>query len=185
MKTEMKTITAHIIFALAAIYMVPTLAEPMDIHQELYNLKMNVTQDMTCNTFVIAEERSEKIIPTIRCRLSLVYFALGSSTISPVASTSILSDLRRCAIKPEDSLRVTGYTCNLGSERLNQELAKQRAETVAALLRGNGFTVTEVKGGGSRNPISDDPREVFINRRVEIGLLSNKTRNKPQNKEKR
>lgn len=172
MKAEMKTIPAYIIFALTAALPVPLLAKPLDIYQKPYTFQMSATQDMTGDTFVIAEELSEKRLPTISCRLSLVYFALGSSTISPAASTSILSDLRRCSIKPEDSLRVTGYTCSIGPEKLNQELARQRAETVAALLRGSGFTVTEIKSGGSRNPITSDPREVFINRRVEIDLLS-------------
>ena len=171
----MKTIPAHIIFAIAAVLPVPLLAKTLDIYQEPYTFRMNVTRDITCNTFVIAEERSEKRLPTISCRLSLVYFALGSSTISPAASTSILSDLRRCSIKQEDPLRVTGYTCSLGPERLNQELARQRAETVATLLRCSGFTVAEAKGAGSKDPITSDPREVFINRRVEIDLLKSET----------
>ena len=170
----MKTIPAYIIFALTAALPVPLLAKPLDIYQKPYTFKMSVTQDMTGDTFVIAEELSEKRLPTISCRLSLVYFALGNSTISPAASTSILSDLRRCSVKPEDPLRVTGYTCSLGPEKLNQELARQRAETVATLLRGSGFTVAEVKGAGSKDPITSDPSEVFINRRVEIDLLKSK-----------
>ena len=167
----MKTKPAHIIFALVAMVLVPRIAEPMDINQQPYTFQMDVTKDTTCDTFVADEKRSGSRLPAVSCQLSRVYFELGSSIVSPVAATSILSDLQRCKIEPKDFLRVTGYTCNLGSEKSNQELAQQRAETVAALIRAKGFTVAEVKGAGSRNPVSVDLQEIFKNRRVKIDLL--------------
>lgn len=176
----MKTIPAHIFFALAAMLLAPFIAEPMDIHQQPYTFQMDVTQEMTCTTFVIAEQRSGKL-PAVSCQLSRIYFEVGSSIISPAATTSILSDLQRCQIGPKDVLRVTGHTCNLGSEKINQELAQQRAESVAAFLRVKGFTVAEVKGTGSQNPVSSDPQEIFKNRRVEIDLLRSEKNQQPIN----
>ena len=176
----MKTKTAHIILTLAVLLLVPFFAESMDIHQESYTFRMNVTRDATCNTFVIAEELSAKSLPTVGCRLSLTLFDVGSSVLSPSAASAILSDLRKCKIQPDDSLQVTGYTCSLGPEKLNQELAQQRAEIVAALLLENGFTVAKVQGAGSQNLVTNDPQELFINRRVEIDLLTNENQEHPK-----
>ncbi|MCG2745124.1 MAG: hypothetical protein L6271_14555 [Desulfobacteraceae bacterium] len=72
-------------------------------------------------------------------------------------------DLRDCCAPCP--LFLTGYTCSLGVESENQKLSRHRAETVAALLRRNGYKVASAEGKGmiyGSNPES--------NRMVEIKL---------------
>ncbi|MDP3696203.1 MAG: OmpA family protein [Desulfocapsaceae bacterium] len=93
----------------------------------------------------------------------MVYFDLGSAWLSTDASSELLKDLRECCAACP--LYLTGYTCSLGVESQNQKLSRHRAETVAALLRRNGYKVASVEGKGiiyGSNPEG--------NRRVEIKL---------------
>lgn len=166
----MNTKTALIIFVLTLLLKVPALAVAMDIHQEPFTFRTDMTKDITCNTFVITEA-SERL-PAVRCRLSMAHFELGSAVLSPGAASTILADLTKCQITPGEYLRITGHTCSLGPERLNRDLSRLRAEAVADLLRQNGFTVGEVQGAGSQCPITDVPAEMELNRRVEIDILS-------------
>ncbi len=168
-KTEMNTKTVYIIFVLTAQLKVPSLAASMDIHQEVYTFRMNMTKDIACNTFVISEP--VKNLPIVRCRLSVAHFSLASSVLSHNAAAIILADLKRCQISENETLQVTGYTCSQGTEQLNQELSQLRAEAVAALLRRNGYTVSRVEGAGSQHPVSINPAEMYLNRRVEIDFL--------------
>jgi outer membrane protein OmpA-like peptidoglycan-associated protein len=68
------------------------------------------------------------------------------------------------------ALQVTGHVCRLGSEQLNQTLSQQRARTVARFLQDHGFTVTTVQDKGAGQPVTNDPKEFFKNRRVEITM---------------
>jgi outer membrane protein OmpA-like peptidoglycan-associated protein len=169
----MNTKAARIIFVLTVLLKVPALAVSMNIHQEPYTFRMNMTKDITCNTFVIAEPVEN--LPAVRCRLSVAHFELASADLSPTAAAIILADLKRCQISEDDTLQVTGYACSQGPERLNQKLSQLRAEAVAALLRRNGFTVGAVEGAGSHHPITNIPAEMHQNRRVEIDFLRSTT----------
>jgi hypothetical protein len=72
-------------------------------------------------------------------------------------------DLRECCAACP--LYLTGYTCSLGIENQNLKLSRHRAETVAALLRKNGYKVASVEGKGMI--YGSNPEK---NRRVEIRL---------------
>jgi outer membrane protein OmpA-like peptidoglycan-associated protein len=64
---------------------------------------------------------------------------------------------------------VTGHTCSLGTEERNRILSRERAEQVAAVLRGHGYTVFEVAGMGSQQPIPGN-EHLASNRRVELAF---------------
>jgi len=66
------------------------------------------------------------------------------------------------------TLQVTGHACQLGPEQFNKTLALRRAKTVGRFLQDHGFAVATVLGKGSGQPVTDDPKEYFKNRRVEI-----------------
>ena len=70
---------------------------------------------------------------------------------------------------------VTGYTCDLGTQRTNDVLARKRAETVADMLKALGFKVVAVMGKGKQGYITDNPDMGHLNRRVEIAILSQST----------
>jgi hypothetical protein len=137
----------------------------LEIRQDLYSYSPVINTPVQIpihQTFVIERQTSFYALPESR-PFPVVYFDLGSSWLSPDASSELLKDLRECCAACP--LYLTGYTCSLGVESKNQKLSRQRAESVAALLRGNGYKVASAEGKGmiyGSNPEG--------NRRVEIKL---------------
>jgi outer membrane protein OmpA-like peptidoglycan-associated protein len=149
--------------------LIPEISGALEIRQETYTYQMAMVRDVTTNTFVIGEWESSRGVPAYRCRIAQVLFELGSAVLQPMAAETLLSDLKRCE-GMDMALQVTGHTCRLGPEQLNQTLSLQRARTVARFLQDHGFAVATVQGKGSGQPVTDDPGEYFKNRRVEITL---------------
>lgn len=69
-------------------------------------------------------------------------------------------------ILPSANVRVSGYTCSIGSVGHNLLLSKQRAENVASYLRTRGVTVHSIEGKGECCPVSAS--DLSKNRRVLI-----------------
>lgn len=71
-----------------------------------------------------------------------------------------------------DSLRVEGYTDNMGSVQYNQTLSLKRAEAVARALVGAGLPPARmrIRGLGKDNPVADNgtPEGRLQNRRVAV-----------------
>jgi len=164
----MNTKTKIIFSALVSMLLIPELSGALEIKQEPYNYQMAMVRDVTMDTFVIGKrELFLKDVPAYRCSIAQVLFDLGSADLQPMAAETLLSDLKQC--KGMDmTLQVTGHACQLGPEQVNQTLSLQRAQTVGSFLQDHGFTVATVQGKGSEQPVSDDPKEFFRNRRVEI-----------------
>ncbi|MDR3715916.1 MAG: OmpA family protein [Puia sp.] len=102
--------------------------------------------------------------------LPTAHFQLGSDILSTAERQSVLDGLRRCPVSENTPLRVTGYTCSLGSEQENRTLSLHRAWAVANVLRVHGYTVKDedIQGKGEESPLTDNPKDFNINRRVEI-----------------
>lgn len=167
-KTGMNTKTKIILSALVSMLLIPEISGALEIRQEPYTYQMAMVRDVTTDTFVIGEREPSGDIPAYNCRISLVYFELGSAVLKPMAAEMLLSDLKRCEGMDRASLQVIGHACQLGPEKLNQTLSLQRAGTVARFLQDHGFTVATVQGKGSQQPVTGNPKEFFKNRRVEI-----------------
>ncbi len=116
-------------------------------------------------TFIIASLPSFYAEPKSR-PLPVVYFDLGSASLSPDAGDKLLMDLRDCCATCP--LYLTGYTCSIGIESQNLKLSKYRAEAVATMLRRNGFKVASAEGKGMIYRSTPES-----NRRVEIKLIKN------------
>ena len=73
------------------------------------------------------------------------------------------------------SIEIYGHTDNVGLDKRNKELSKQRAKSVADYLISHGLNVSKIKsfGFGSSQPISDNETEEGrqLNRRVEFKLI--------------
>jgi hypothetical protein len=160
-----------VVIILAALLM-PSLAKAMEIRQGSYRYHMNMARDITCMTFVIGDFDEPVHRVAAVCRLALVHFQLGSAVLTPVEAESILSRLKACGITRSTPLVITGYTCKLGPDQLNQTLSLQRARAVAGFLQNHGFAVAAVQGRGSQHPLTDNPDDFFKNRRVEIQVLA-------------
>jgi len=106
--------------------------------------------------------------PNRPCLLSVVHFKLGSAKLNQGGIDQITTALKRCEIAASTQLRVVGYTCDLGSDSLNAGLSQARAQAVAHLLRGRGYTVVEAVGSLER--LFSEPAIRRLNRRVEIQI---------------
>jgi len=165
----MNTKSKIIFLALVSMCLIPKISGALEIRQEPYTYQMAMVRDVTTDTFVIGErELFLKDAPAYRCRIAQVLFDLGSAVLQPKSAETLLSDLKQCEGLDMASLQVIGHACQLGPKKLNQTLSRQRAKAVARFLQGHGFPVATVKGKGSEQPVADDPKEYFKNRRVEI-----------------
>jgi len=138
-----------------------------EIREEMYEYDRMLTQRVSCVTFVIAEESTARKLKAV-CSISTVPFEFGNAVLSAVAKRKILTDLKRCEVSSKSLVTVTGHTCTLGSEKLNEALSLQRAEEVASFLQEQGFIAATIEGKGSQIPITDSAIELYKNRRVEI-----------------
>lgn len=100
-----------------------------------------------------------------------VYFRFDQSELSDFEKKHL--DLLADSLKgrsPQELLqiRVTGYTCDLGSKDYNNRLSLLRAKSVAAYLESKGLKPLEVRGEGNNKPLSEVRS---ANRRVEIDIV--------------
>ena len=198
----MTWISGSMITVLVATMIPATGMTAMSVEQQDYIFKMGITLDIPISTFVIGEITSVKQlrppseIPTIeknkthlaiRKRESIVtgekqnenvqsvippvFFDLSSSTLPKEAEEKILDALAKKA-DITTNLIITGYTCDLGAQKVNDVLALQRATVVADLLQTHGYRFVTVTGKGKQSYVSRDPEMRHLNRRVEFGILS-------------
>ncbi len=159
------------------------------IRQELFTWTMEMAQAVSDDTFVITrllkkqglqgvqedQKNPSSVNPVtgkkrVNTDLIVAHFKLENFTLSSAEKKSILEALSKDKIDRRTPLVITGYTCRLGADFHNQTLSRQRAETVARVLRTNGFQVATVQGKGSLDPITNDPSQLYRNRRVEISI---------------
>ena len=149
-----------------------------EISQERFSLLSEIVQVTNRETFVLTGTPNHRqpacgmmvTETTGACRLPVVHFQLGSAELSQTEQTSLLAALAQCSMAPEAALIVTGHTCSLGTEERNRILSRERAEQVAAVLRGHGYTVSEVTAMGSQQPLPDN-EHLANSRRVELALM--------------
>lgn len=103
--------------------------------------------------------------------------AEATSTASINSAWTVLFDLDRADPKGSGQqlmnqipsglrVKVTGYTCSIGSEGYNEKLSRQRAEAVADFLRNRGVVIDSIEGKGECCPVS--VTNLSQNRRVLI-----------------
>ena len=162
---------------LTALLLHPSLFWAREIRQEPFLFIDQMVRYPVQGTFIVtgATRRNELACQhaagkdQASCQLPVVPFKLGSVELASTENDHLLTGLQRCMVTPATGLIVTGHACVLGQESRNVELSRQRAESVAAALRSRGYTVTEVHGAGSRQPIAC-PGHLELNRRVEVAV---------------
>lgn len=99
-------------------------------------------------------------------------FAFGKATLSSGAEQSLAPMLQRLQEFPASTAIIVGHTDSVGSEKFNQKLSEERAQTVANYFTSNGISADRlsVVGVGESEPVaSNDTAEGRAkNRRVEI-----------------
>ncbi|MFZ5798862.1 MAG: OmpA family protein [Thermodesulfobacteriota bacterium] len=164
---------------LTALVLLPKLATATEIRQEEFRYAMSLAQEVACKTFVITDQPRSGRLAVVGCQPPMVHFHLGSAVVASAEAESLMTRLRTCRFNKNTPLIVTGHSCIIGPEQINQELSLQRAKAVADLLLAHGFTVAEASGRGSGSPLTTDPEQYSLNRRVEISPVSDQDDNSP------
>ena len=91
----------------------------------------------------------------------------------------VLNSVAKVLKKYDNStVMVSGHTDSTGSAEYNLNLSRQRAQSVASYLQGQGVAASrfEVLGMGSSNPIASNASATgrAQNRRTEIKIIPNK-----------
>lgn len=104
-----------------------------------------------------------------------VKFELNSDQLTPDSKEFLDNVVTILKNKEQYDIELTGYTCDLGSEKTNYELSKNRADIVSQYLIKNGIAPDRltVKAGGEDNPVADNDTEESrrLNRRVEFKVV--------------
>ena len=125
------------------------------------------SEDITRSSKDQTRRAAEKI--TLRSELAgIVLFSFGESNLDKLTRGMLDAIANRVPAGSEVS--VYGYTCDIGPDNYNQKLSGERADMVAAYLKGKGLKVENVRGLGKTNPISILHRE--LNRRAEINYTT-------------
>jgi type VI secretion system protein ImpK len=127
----------------------------------------------------IADRRVEVVgsADTVAVRLLSTSFPSARSALSK-AEEPLIKRIAQALDKEPGTIRVIGYTDNIGSSTNNNELSKARAESAMKMLRQDLTNPERVsaEGRGSADPIApNDTREGRAkNRRVEFQLPAEK-----------
>ena len=101
-----------------------------------------------------------------------VFFEFGSNELN--INGQVLLDNFVEQLGNSDLVELTGYTCNIGPENVNEYLSKNRAQTVKAYLMYRGIDESRIvtEGRGVENPAASnsDKTTRMINRRVEMKI---------------
>lgn len=96
-----------------------------------------------------------------------VFFPFGSSKLDSKKEELNIEAYAKAAAAAGMKLKVIGFTDSTGSVKYNEMLSKQRAESVAELLRANGAMVETVIGQGE----SEEYKAMYLNRRAIIEVV--------------
>ena len=177
----LKTIALPILSSVLLLWTTASIAsgQVYEIRQEAYTFRMPVTRTVREDTFVIVKARKDAIMTApgndsknaIQKNISFAvcHFALDSAKLTAEETERLLAHLPP---KSSGRLLVTGYACPLGPEQHNRTLSLQRARAVAAFLRSHGYQVAAVLGKGSQDPVTVNPGQYRLNRRVTVQVVA-------------
>ena len=104
--------------------------------------------------------------------LGTVHFDTDKATITPEGQATLQQAAAAMKSNPNAHLRIEGYTDSTGTTPHNNDLAEQRAQSVAAYLKGQGIDGSRLTGGGfgPANPVDSNATASgkADNRRVEL-----------------
>ena len=102
--------------------------------------------------------------------LRKVLFTTNSYLVKSAGDQARLRALAHIAAAIPNSLTVTGYTDGVGPADYNKRLSELRAQSVAAILRANGATVSAIAGVGEQGVTSQSADQA--RRKAEVGFTS-------------
>ncbi len=101
-----------------------------------------------------------------------VLFDTGRATLQPGAQRSVEQLVQVLTRHPERRVLIEGFTDSVGSDEMNMQLSRRRAETFQQQLMNGGIASEriEVRAWGEANPVADNSTAAGRqqNRRVEV-----------------
>ena len=90
-------------------------------------------------------------VATLDIEMRTVYFAFNSSNLTPAAKAKLTSLAKALKSKNVKSVKIVGFTDEIGTNSYNLRLSQRRANSVASFLKAKGIVVkgsSEVRGLG-------------------------------------
>lgn len=126
----------------------------------------------------IGAEMTYRMEPIVKKRpivMRNLFFATNRATILPESESELQNLYNLLTEYPEMRIRIIGHTDNVGSDKFNQSLSEQRANSVRSELirRGINPDRIEAEGKGKTEPVATNDTEEgrALNRRVEFVIL--------------
>jgi OmpA-OmpF porin, OOP family len=107
------------------------------------------------------EDGSKAVDKTTWFNFDNMLFDTGKSTIKPESQVQVTNLVEILKAFPNVSLKVGGYTDNVGNEKSNMKLSADRAAAVVAALKAAGIDGKrlESEGYGSQHPVASNDTE--------------------------
>ncbi len=150
-----------------------------DLYDKCPNTPVSIVVDGSGCPLVMTKQPDVKVYVTeqdkkvVKEAVDNLQFDFGKATIRPV-SFETLDRLAKLLVEKGLSLRLSGYTDNVGPDAVNLKLSKQRAEAIKTYLVSKGANPSKIEanGYGKEDPIA--PNNTVegraLNRRVEFIL---------------
>jgi outer membrane protein OmpA-like peptidoglycan-associated protein len=136
---------------------------------EYNKLKIDTTKD------IVTIDVKIKIDPPKTFILDNVLFDTGKATLKPSSYKSMNNLVEVMKIKKTMVIEIGGHTDNVGSDKVNMQLSRERAMTVRSYLIRKGISPERVtaKGYGDSKPINSNDTEEGRkqNRRTEVNII--------------
>jgi outer membrane protein OmpA-like peptidoglycan-associated protein len=135
-----------------------------------------------------SEELEKQIAPVILLGIRIPFVGVGNFDLNSTgmnALDSLVAALNELPPEMTGTIRITGYTCDMGAIDFNKKLSEKRAWAVTSYMKertGDRFIYTST-GLGICEPIrpNDTPDNRQLNRRVEVEIDLDRPEDAPQN----
>jgi outer membrane protein OmpA-like peptidoglycan-associated protein len=162
------------------------IQERQDALAQLQQLRdQNRDMQIASATATQGQQMQQPTGPDISLRGPVAYFSSGSTDVDPRYEDNI-NNLARALTQDQNSKVVlSGYADPRGNKEVNDRLARERAEAVAAILRDKGVSADQIEvrawpGTSGKGKASRSQAQLQLDRRVEAYITSNTNRDQGQ-----
>jgi len=129
-------------------------------------------RERTANTGIDVQRQGDNIVLNLP---DGVTFDFGKSALKPQFYGALNGVAKTLGEYNQTMIEVVGHTDSIGSDAVNNKLSKERADSVAQYLIGQGVQSVRIEtlGAGKAYPIADNSTDAgrAKNRRVEIRVI--------------
>lgn len=129
-------------------------------------------RERTANTGIEIDRQGDNITLSLPDGIT---FDFNKTTLKPQFHGALNGVAATLTEYNQTMIEVVGHTDDRGTDEVNNRISKERADSVAAYLRGQGVQAARIEtlGAGKRYPIADNATDAgrAANRRVEIRVI--------------